>query len=126
MAPPAYQSIFSLGTDGGSRLKPPVILKCGNLMFGNFNFSLLKKPRMAAKPLLTMFFALLILLDMLSFIPPKMRATRFLIQFSGTLIMFFSALNTVDTTVLMVLTTVVTTVLIAFQAVVIIFFQMVT
>ena len=81
---------------------------------------------MAAKPLLTMFLALLILLDMLSLIPPKMRDTRFLIQFSGTLIMFLSALNTVDTTVLMVLTTVVTTVLIAFQAVVIIFFQMVT
>ena len=40
--PLAYQSTLNLGVDGGLRLKSPCILKCGNLMSGNFQSNLKK------------------------------------------------------------------------------------
>jgi len=118
MIPPSlYQEIDNLGTLGGFREKEPVMLKCGNLIFGKESLQLAKK-----------FLILLIALE-IWFLAASIGCVIALLMLFQTLVVvdlillkrlltvLFTELNTVETLVLMPSTTVEIAVLMPFQTV---------
>ena len=69
MAPVRYQLTEMDGTLGGTRLKSPLMLKCGRLMCGNCRWSPAKKPLMALSAPDTVFFAPFIVLSITDLMP---------------------------------------------------------